>query len=200
MRGSEKVISAILPVWGAIDYVYFHLSRLQPVNLSDGNVFRVRLTRYHGCPLATEDGKVIDDGDLLLKIHLYNYQLMKQMKHLHKEISRALHVYQEVESSLPGLAQYLSNHQRSEEIKGILGITILNRGVKNLGFEIFAMDNIWYRLWKTSYMIPMYWFCQGKVSKWNKKMQPKYLVMSKERLLQTYLDGRRNYDQGQGCH
>lgn len=179
----------ILPLWGVIDQIYYQFNRLQLVDIGEENVFRVRVATYRGEPLALEDGQVIQAGDFFLKIHLYNYQLMKHMCHMDSDIRRALYVYEAVERSLPGLARYLYSHPKADQIKGIMGVTILNRGVKRLGFGTFDIKNQYYRAWKKAYMIPMYCLCHGqwKIGK-NTKLDPKFVAMSKEQLFERYLN------------
>ncbi|WP_134698861.1 hypothetical protein [Ammoniphilus sp. YIM 78166] len=179
----------ILPLWGLVDQIYYQFNRLQLIDIEDQNVFRVRLSTYRGAPLVLDSGDVIRSGDLLLKIHLYNYQLMKQMCHLESDIRRALYVYEAVEHSLPGLARYLSEHPRSNEIKAVLGVTVLNRGIKRLGFQSFELDNSLYRAWKKAYMIPMYCLCHGQWSLPSlQKLEPKFVVMGRTQLLQRFLN------------
>lgn len=179
----------ILPLWGLVDQIYYQFNRLQLIDIEDQNVFRVRLSTYRGTPLALKSGEVIQSGDLVLKIHLYNYQLMKQMCHLESDIRRALYVYEAVEHSLPGLAKYLNDHPRANEIKAVLGITVLNRGIKKLGFESFELNNRLYRAWKKTYMIPMYCLCHGQWSLPSlQKLEPKFVVMSRAQLLERFLE------------
>ncbi|MBP1933558.1 YkoP family protein [Ammoniphilus resinae] len=183
------MFQAILPFWGIIDQIYFQFNRLQFIDKDGGNVFRVRPICYRGETLILKDGTEIHSGDLLLKIHLYNYALMKEMVGMRSEIRRALFVYQMVENSMPGLAKYLHLHPRSEEIKGVIGITLLNRGVRHLGFDSIPIANDYYRRWKKSYMVPMYYICHGfHKGNSNKKLDPKILVMSKNRLFESYLN------------
>lgn len=177
----------ILPLWGIIDQIYYQCNRLHLVDPPNGNVFRVRLTRYKGGPLEMSDGTFVQSGDPMLKIHLYNYQLMKQMIHMDSDIRRALYVYEAVEKSLPGLAFYIRSHPNMEQIKGIIGITLLNRGIKRLGFDSFDINNKMYRSWKKSYMILLHGLCHGgSASIQSGKHEPKFVVMSKEKLLNRY--------------
>lgn len=179
--------SMILPLWGMIDQIYYQCNRLQLIDHPGGNVFRVRMTHYKGEPLAMSDGTRIEAGDPMIKIHLYNYKLMKHMIHIDSDIRRALFIYEEVEKSLPGLAHFLRAHPQIDQIKGIIGITLLNRGVKRLGFDCFDINNKLYRSWKKSYMLLLHGLCHGGFESLDfQKQQPKYVVMSKERLLEWY--------------
>jgi len=179
--------SMILPIWRLLDRIYYHSNRLQFVDRLDENIFRVRLTKYRGYPLQMEDGTRIIKGDLLVKIHLHNYLLVKKMVHLKSDVKRALFAHEIVKESMPGLAHFIKSHPQRDRIKGVIGVTVLNRGIKRLGFHSFELKNPFYRNWKRLYMAPLTALCQGKWSHlWNDKLEPKYLVMSKDTLLGTY--------------
>ncbi|RKD26029.1 hypothetical protein BEP19_01230 [Ammoniphilus oxalaticus] len=179
----------ILPIWGLIDQVYYHCNRLQFVDRLEDNIFRVRITRYRGYPLQLRDGTKIEKGDLLVKIHLHNYSLVKKMRHLKSDVRRALFVYEAVKQSLPGLANYLKGHPLESQVKGILGVTVLNRGVRRLGFDTFNLKHPLYSAWKKSYMVPLTAICHGDFNQiFTGKYEPKYLVMGKETLFDLYSD------------
>lgn len=178
----------VLPLWKFVDRIYYQCNRLQLIDMDKENIFRVRLTTYKGYPLETSDGEMLLPGDKLLKIHLYNYHLMKEMAGIESDVRRALYVYERVEKSLPGLAAYLRQHLHEEQIKGIIGVSLLNRGVKKLGFDTFEIKSGWYRVWKESYLKPMYYLCHRQAAPYQKnKLAPTYLVMSKNRLYRSYL-------------
>ncbi len=182
-------MSTIIQTWSILDNLYYYCSRLQLVDLKEQNVFRVRLLTYRGPSISLEDGTVISPSDLLLKIHLHNCLLMKEMEHIQNDVKRAFYVYHRVEQSLPGLARYLASHPQQKEIKAVIGITVLTRGVKPLGFETIDIANPVYRTLKELFLIPMFivlhpngkWKCLKKGH-----LTPKYLMMSKERLLDKY--------------
>jgi hypothetical protein len=183
-------MSTIIQTWSILDKLYYHCSRLQCVDLKEKNIFRVRLLTYRGPSLSLEDGTTIHSSDLLLKIHLHNCLLMREMQHIQNEVKRALYVYYRVEQSLPGLAQFLTNHPDQEAIKALLGITVLTRGVKPLGFQTINIANPVYKTCKELFLIPMFILLHpnGRLKCLKKgNLTPKYLVMSKERLFDNYL-------------
>lgn len=185
----EQIMSTIIQTWSILDKLYYLCSRLQLVDQHEQNIFRVRLLTYRGPSLSLEDGTTIHSSDILLKIHLHNCLLMREMQHIQNDVKRALYVYHRVEESLPGLAQYLANHPDQEKIKGLLGITMLNRGVKPLGFQVIDISNPVYKTFKELFLIPMFILLHpnGKLKCLKKgNLTPKYLVMSKERLLDRY--------------
>lgn len=56
---------------------------------------------------------------------------------------------------MPILAEYIKNHHRSDQIKGIIGITTLHKGVERLGFEAVEPANQFYRVFKKLTQIPI---------------------------------------------
>jgi hypothetical protein len=184
----------VLNVWSVIDVFYYACSRLKYIekNGSDRNVFRVRLTRYKGRPVVLSDGTRIGKNDILMKIHLHNVYLCKQMGELTNDVQKGKFIYRSVEKSLPGLADYVRNHPREAEIKGIMGITFLAKGSSRLGFDTFPLVRGLYKLYKWTTLFPIYFISVSRVSKQTlRKQTPQYLFMSKERLLQQY---------GSQCH
>lgn len=175
--------------WSVLDSLYYHMSTLEYVDKPAQNIFRVKPLTYRGRALFLSDGNTFCKHDQVMKIHLHNCVLLKELMPIDNDIKRALYVYNRVEQSLPGLAQYVARHPLEAEIKGIIGITLLNRGVKKLGFEVHEIPNPWYLRLKQLYLKPMFILCHPhpKDAFRGKDLAPKYLIMSKERLLKLYL-------------
>ncbi len=180
----------VLTLWLIIDPIYFMFTRLvyiDGVKGSDRNIFRVRLTRYKGKESILSDGTVIQKNDLLIKIHLHNAQLMKSIRSMKSDVRKAMVIHQSVEKSLPQLADYVNNHSNATDIKGIIGITMLNRGSSKLGFDSIEISSPFYKYFKCIALLPIYWLSVNSLSSNNlKKHHPCYLFMSKDRLLQKY--------------
>ncbi|MEJ8544991.1 YkoP family protein [Brevibacillus borstelensis] len=182
-------MKTFIHTWSLVDKLYFCLTRLEYVNQSEKNIFRVKPLYFRGDTLSLSDGFAFHHNDLLLKIHLHNCQLLKEMMTIQNDVKRALYVYDRVEKSLPGLAQYVASHPKEKQIKGILGVTLLTRGVRKLGFEVREIRNPFYLHLKQAYLKPMFLLCHPNwrnMAK-DKDMVPKFLVMSKEKLLEHYL-------------
>jgi hypothetical protein len=188
MKG-ESILPMWIQIWSFIDKFYFSCSRLEYVNKEKKNIFRVRLLTYRGQNIVLSDGTRISENDFILKIHLHNCLLLTEMKDMKHDVKRAFYVYDRVRTSLPDLADFIFRHERSGQIKGILGITILSRGVNRLGFEVQDIPNLYYRKYKQLYMKPMFILCHpNRERSWKQEnMVPKFLLMSKEQLFQHYL-------------
>ncbi len=172
--------------WCLLDPIYYLCSRLEYVRDKENNrdIFRVRLTKYKGRQIILSDGTKIKKNDLLLKIHLHNVYLMKELNRFKSEIQKGRYIYSKTEKGLPNIVQYLRNHSQFHNVKGIIGITILNKGSERLGFETFAIQNPFYKWYKLLTFTPMYLIIQYCFD--SLKRPPKYLMMSKEKLLKLY--------------
>lgn len=177
----------VINIWNILDPVYYSLTRLTYVGpKSDNNIFRVRLTRFRGRGGTLADGTVLHKGDLLLKIHLHNVVLLRGLSSIRNDLQRGRYIYQAIERSLPGIADYVQSHPQSERIRGIVGISTLNKGCKPLGFDIFPIVSPWFRLFKWLTILPIYLLSVTQPLKTFKKQSPKYIVMSKKTLLERY--------------
>ncbi|SET09997.1 hypothetical protein SAMN05216389_105162 [Oceanobacillus limi] len=175
--------SYLLGVWNTIDPIYYTLTRLNYLPNSDEKpcVFRVRLTRYKGSTVTLEDGTTIHKNDLLLKIHLHNVRILNEIQSVNSEVRRAVFIYHMVKRSLPTLAQYVHLHPKNEDIKGVIGITTLHKGVEHLGFEVFGIKNQYYRLYKKLTFTPI-----NLLASTSQHGEPAYLFMSKNDLIKKY--------------
>jgi hypothetical protein len=175
-----------LSVWQMCDPLYFACTRLQYVERHPQNIFRVRLLYYRGKSLQLRDGTIIQSGDLLLKIHLHNVRLLRQLLSYEGEIARSRQLYRLVERSLPGLACYCADHPRSHEIKAIIGITQINRGCAQLGFDVCNIHNVMYRTIKRLMLFPIHLLSVAQPFRSFCKHEPKLLLMSRDTLEWRY--------------
>lgn len=188
-----RLKSFALSVWNIVDPIYYACTRLRCVGQDrKSSTFRVRLTSFKGRNVYLSDGSVIQKGDTLLKIHLHNVILLKDMLCIKNEVKRGRFLYRTIEQSLPDLAVYLQHHPNIDDIKGIIGITMLNKGAGGLGFETIPIPNSFYKWIKYVTMIPIYFISASQPFKHVKKQSPAYLFMSKNVLMQKY--GEMNAD------
>lgn len=182
-----EVRSWFLNVWKWIDPIYYAFTRLERIQSdSEKNVFRVRLMRYRGKEVHFPDGSSLKKGDLVLKIHLHNVFILQEMFNMKNELARAKWLYKMVLDSLPGLCQYVRQHVKSDQIKGIVGITLLNRGSETLGFQRVPLTHPLFRLYKWMTLLPIHLLSADKPLRSLKKHHPVYLCMSKKLLEDRY--------------
>ncbi|MEK5520715.1 YkoP family protein [Heyndrickxia sp. FSL W8-0423] len=181
---------SIISLWMFIDPFYHLIRRLKYIGFIQNKkaIFRVKLTKYKGKTFLLADGTEIKKNDCLLKIHLHNVRVLKEVMSISHPVQRTRVIYKMVEQSMPLLAKFIESHQRKEEIKGIIGITMLNKGVKKLGFELMYPENRYYIHFKRLTQTPIFLISHSTLSmKKIKNQRPTYLVMSKEKLFEKYL-------------
>ncbi|WP_241558981.1 YkoP family protein [Oceanobacillus halophilus] len=175
-----------LHIWDLIDPVYYHFSRLEYIENKRGErtIMRVRLTKYKGRDLRLKDGTEIHKNDLLIKIHLHNVKLLKQIHAYDNELRRALVTYKSVQDSMPSIVNYIQLMGYTNKIKGLIGITTLHKGCQKLGFEVYPIRNKYYKWFKQIALLPIYFL---SCKKFNKEVPvPMYLLMSKDTLYKNY--------------
>lgn len=179
----------LLFIWKCLDPIYFSLTRLQYLssNRKGEGVFRVRLTKYKGRDVVLSDGTMICKNDLLLKIHLHNVRLLHDFSYINNELSKGRGIFRRIMDSMPLLTSFILNHPEEARIKGIIGITLINKGFRQLGFECVLPENKVYSWFKKTLQIPIYLLSCSRVSVANiQKHHPVYLMMSKEKLMEKY--------------
>jgi hypothetical protein len=185
--GPMSLRLTIIWLWKLIDPLFYLCSRLHYITVENRkkSIFRVRVTKYKGQNLILSDGTMINKNDLLLKIHLHNVRLLNEYIKIKNDLNRARLMYKLVLSSMPSLANYLKVHPDEYRIKGIIGITTINKGVKPLGFECFVPANHMYKRVKKLGQLPIFLLSSSSLKDF-KRNKLNYLCMSKERLYERY--------------
>lgn len=177
----------VLSLWSLIDPIYYYCTRLSYLP-SEGNILRVRLTKYKGRCIVLSDGTLISKNDVLVKIHLHNVRLLKELKDINSDLKKAKIIYRYVQKSLPGVESYIRNYCNSNEIKGIIGITHINKGCERLGFEVVDIIHPVYKWFKRLAFLSIGVLSTKDTSIWDilKQQNPYYLFMSASKLSNMY--------------
>ncbi|MDQ0255725.1 hypothetical protein J2S74_003107 [Evansella vedderi] len=174
----------VLKAWENIDPIYDRIRNFTSIETEDNiSVFRVLLTRYRGPKHELADGNIISKGDYLVRIHLHNIRLLQYLHPIKSSLKRTFMLYEMVKNALPKLAKYIQDHELSNKIKGICGVTMLNKIVERLGFEIRPVTNPFYRLMKYFSQSPIHFLATGSIANIFEKRKVSYLFMSKNQLL-----------------
>ncbi|WP_232489962.1 hypothetical protein [Neobacillus cucumis] len=182
-----RIRLTILWIWKLIDPLFYLCSRLHYIQEENKkkSIFRVRITKYKGKNIILSDGTLICRNDLLIKIHLHNVRLLNEYIKIKNDLNRARLIYKAVLRSMPSLARYVNTHPRETQIKGIIGITTINKGVVPLGFETFRPNNRLYRRVKKVGQLPIFLLTKSSFRNFQKN-KLNYLLMSKDKLYQRY--------------
>jgi hypothetical protein len=182
--------TGILLLWGVWDALYQRCTRLRYVDKGK-NIFRIVLLRYRGEPLITSDNQQICPGDLILKLHIHNYYFANICRGVRDEMRIVLLLRRQVVQSLPQLACYLRSLPEADQIKGIVGTTMLHKGVEPLGFSISDVPMNWFFRYKRWYLRLMLRIIhpdgRERLQRWDQYMPLKRVYMSKDELFRRYL-------------
>ncbi|UFJ41617.1 hypothetical protein LOK74_03635 [Brevibacillus humidisoli] len=154
------------------------------------NIFRIVLLRYRGEVLTTSDGRQIHPGDLIIKLHIHNYHLATMFQGIKNDTRMVLLLRRHVLESLPQLAAYVASLPQSEQIKGIVGTTMLYKGAEQLGFTVSEVPlTIFFRYkrWYLKLMIRLIHPDGHKRLHHHQNLALTRVYMSKEELLKRYL-------------
>lgn len=144
--------AGLLEAWRIWDFIYQHITRIEYVDKTNGNIFRVVFCKYNGPTLKTRDGIEINDGDPIVKLHIYNWKLTNSLKGIKSEARLGLKTLKIVRDSLPQLAVYVEEHSKGKNVKAIIGTTFLHRGVNGLGFDVEQVPDTLKFKWKNFYL------------------------------------------------
>ncbi len=182
--------TGILRLWGAWDNIYQRCTRLRYIEKGN-NIFRIVVLRYRGEPLITSDNRTIQKGDLVIKLHIHNYYFATLSKDIKDELRVVLLLRRHIQKSLPQLAAYLASMEEVDEIKGIVGTTMLHKGVEPLGFTISDVPMGPFFRVKRKYLRLLVYLMhpdgKERLQRWDQMMPLKRVYMSKEELFNRYL-------------
>jgi hypothetical protein len=187
-----KVI--LLALWGIWDFIYFSCNRMQFVSKED-NLFRIVRKKYSGPPLRTKSGEWIYSGDEIIKLHIYNYGLAKEISGFRSEMSFALYVKSKMKKSLVGLSEFVYNQPDVHRIKAIIGTSMSNKSAERFGFCVHEVNDSLY-FWFKSYVFKMIYIMVNPygfeyLRSHKNRLQSKHVVMSVNELFDLYLQRSR---------
>ncbi|MBO8170412.1 MAG: hypothetical protein H0Z33_00795 [Bacillaceae bacterium] len=182
--------NALIWAWEIWDQIYERCTRLEYIDRHN-NIFRIVLLTYRGNPLTTGDGKIINHGDPIIKLHIHNCRLARKFSGVTSDVKLGLLLRKEILHSLPALACYVKQNPACQHVKGIVGTTMLYRGARGLGFSVADVpDTTFYRYknWYLKLMMSlMHPEGRNRIKKNTQHLKLKRVYMSTDELLDRYL-------------
>jgi peptidoglycan/xylan/chitin deacetylase (PgdA/CDA1 family) len=122
-------------LWGRWESIFTRLYKVE--RISSTNIFRLSKKRYRGPNLYSQTGQLLaETGDLVGEIHLDSNRLQGKETAIGQ---RGIHLLRLVRRSLPALASYVAKNSEYDGIRVFIGLTLINQGVKSLGFQVQEM-------------------------------------------------------------
>ncbi|MCL6458815.1 MAG: polysaccharide deacetylase family protein, partial [Gorillibacterium sp.] len=123
-------------VWERCFIKLFHIVPIDPEN----TFLQVRIREYTGDEtLALEDGEQIVKGDRIVELHLNNDQLLKLSRSSRNTTHLAIQMVRRIKELLPHISLLMQTDPAYRDVKGLYGITLINRGPEHLGFTVFDL-------------------------------------------------------------
>lgn len=188
---SLTFIKCLRRVWGIYDWTFRKLSGIRDLKEGKGSFYRIAVRRYRGKDWLMPDSSVLKAGETYLELHINNDHLLAAIGE-HVKVERlAMIALREARKELSAIAQLLNYDNRYRHIKMLLAITLLHRGTEHLGFTAYDMPKGpfrtligWYERWLLGLYHPGGF---KKLRAYRDKLVPKYIVMTRQDLLQRYL-------------
>lgn len=158
-----------------------HITRINEVSL-----FRLGKIKYKGPDLVDEHGVVLaHEGDIVGELHLDNTRLQIKQTDSQKIGIEAL---RRVQTSLPVLADYVALSHEYQDVKVFVGLTLLNRGAKGLGFKVQDVPISPFVRWigMLQKIIMRVYHPQGRTHRMTRLGEPKIVWISKDALLRHW--------------
>jgi len=125
----------IFSVWNKWENVFSRFYKVE--RISSTNIFRLSQKLYRGPDLYSPSGDLLArNGDMVGEIHFDSLRLQDGENSLSK---KGIHILSRVKQSLKVLAAYVERNPQYEGIQVFIGLTLINQGAKNLGFQVKEM-------------------------------------------------------------
>ncbi|THF79965.1 polysaccharide deacetylase family protein [Cohnella fermenti] len=178
----KRLVVAVWMLWEKLFHVLF---RLKPID--NGQFMHYRIIRYSGPELAMDGGVRLKRGDRLLEMHFDNGKMYEIGMNAKSSVHVAIRVIREVQHALPSLAKEIRRIDKEGRIKGLYGVSTINRGAEGLGFETFALPKGIFSFLTQRYLKLLMSIIHpeggGRVRKHSDTIEPRCIVMSRERAL-----------------
>lgn len=140
----EKKLShsklAVVKLWLIWETIFHKLFRLKTVNPLDP-LLHYRLRKYSGDTIELEDGTKLQKGDKVVELHFDNEKLFHFGIRSRSSVHLAIQMIRSMEKELPTLAHQLMEDPAASTSKALYGVTMVNRGPQQFGFQIVELKD-----------------------------------------------------------
>lgn len=155
----------------------------------DYGICKLLIKRHSGEPIVCADGTRIEAGDRIGELHLDNRRMLELSGAVGADRA-ALKTARLARASLRRIAEAMEGDPRLAKVKGLLGTTLLHRGlVHGLGFECRPLPSRTLERWTAAYLQTLLRFLHpagGRRTRGSKeKLVPMQLIHSRQSLMRS---------------
>jgi peptidoglycan/xylan/chitin deacetylase (PgdA/CDA1 family) len=130
----------VFSLWQKWEQIFAKVNHLEIIDAA--NIYRLAKARYKGPGLYSGDGRILaKEGDVVGELHMDSLRLSGKGTDIH---TIGIKVLRQVRESLPDLAAYINDNPAYADIQVFMGTSLLNRGVKGLGFNVQEVSPNWF--------------------------------------------------------
>ena len=126
-----------LPLWLGYERVFMKVFKLKTLD-EDNPFFHYRIRSFKGRPIPMDNGDELRKGDLIAELHLDNERLYHLSTESRSYVHLAIKLIRLAQQQLPRMTEILKRPEFSN-VKAIYGISMVHRGVKQIGFQVADM-------------------------------------------------------------
>ena len=129
----------LVKLWMGWERAFIRLFHVKPVD-PDNTFLQIRLREYtDSTPITLEDGEVFAKGDQILELHLNNDTLLELGRTSRNSTHLAIQMIKRMRALLPQITHLIEHDPDYRNVKGLYGITLINRGPQQLGFTVLDL-------------------------------------------------------------
>jgi peptidoglycan/xylan/chitin deacetylase (PgdA/CDA1 family) len=136
---------ALMYVWFKWDQLFHALLDVKPID-PDHLLLYYRVSTFRGKAVDLSEGEALASGDRVIELHFNNEKLFRMASASRSPVHLAVQMIRSVKEILPQLAAKLSDDPKLHDVKAVYGITMIHRGVDQLGFTSMTLPNGWFAL------------------------------------------------------
>jgi hypothetical protein len=165
------------------------LFRVRPLQDSS-DIFHIRVRPYHGKHIQLNDGETIRQGDRIVELHFDNRKLYEIGMRSKTAMKTAIQLIRAVERVMPKLAELILTRPEYAGVKGIYGVSLINRGPEQLGFSVIDLPRGLFshitRLYLRLLLLIIHPKGTKRLKERTEMLVPKIIAMSTKELAKRY--------------
>jgi len=136
---SSTARRVLVKVWMTWERAFIKLFHVRPVD-PDNTFLQIRLTEYTDSkPITLEDGETFAKGDHILEMHLNNHVLLELGRTSRNSTHLAIQMIKRTRALLPQITHLIETNPDYQNVKGLYGVSLINRGPEQLGFTVLDL-------------------------------------------------------------
>ncbi|MGZ4113224.1 MAG: polysaccharide deacetylase family protein [Tumebacillaceae bacterium] len=149
-----------------------------------------RVRKYQGSPISLEDGTEIRKGDKIAELHLDNEMLLHFSAHARSSMKVAIQMIRHMAPLMPLVAERFACDPEFADVKGIYGVTIINRGVQQFGFTVLELEKSVFSFFTNLYLklllSVLHPSGKQRLRERTEKLVPKMIIVTRAELIRRY--------------